>query len=302
MRVPRSFRIGVMATALGAAWPAAAPAQTSPADAPATTAVDLDTLYLRDGRVLRGTIVAVVPDVEVRIRLPAGDVIAVPRRDVMNFIYGQSEQSERPSPPTPAPSPPIFWPSQLPTTHLQLHGSGAAELQYATPEGAWATVCSTPCERNVPAEGRYRIAGPGVKPSAPFSLQARAGYHVSLDVHAATKNGFVSGVVVLAAGPPIAFLATIATASALNPPINGGGHGSPVGNAVVAAGVVGIVASIALGVGLMIANGSTTVDEGFSPGSAVAPVTTPPFDHHEPPLAGAIPPPVFGLPIATVRF
>jgi hypothetical protein len=106
MQVARASRSLAMTTALLVAWPVVARAQTAPSVAPPAPLApeaahaEADTVYLRDGRVLSGTIVAVVPDVEVRVRLSTGDVVTVPRSNIANFIRGQ--EAEPPQPPPPA--------------------------------------------------------------------------------------------------------------------------------------------------------------------------------------------------------
>jgi hypothetical protein len=105
MRVARASRSLALIAAL-AAWPATARAQSAPSVsplaplAPEATPAEADIVYLRDGRVLSGTIVAVVPDVEVRVRLATGDVVSVPRSNIANFI--RRPEVEPPPPPPPA--------------------------------------------------------------------------------------------------------------------------------------------------------------------------------------------------------
>jgi hypothetical protein len=95
-----------MIAALCAAWPAVARAQSAPDVAPEAAHAEGDTVYLRDGRVLSGTIVAVVPDVEVRIQLATGDVVSVPRSNVENFIRHQEAVTPPPPPAEPVHEPP----------------------------------------------------------------------------------------------------------------------------------------------------------------------------------------------------
>jgi len=107
MRVARASRSLALIAALLAAWPAAARAQSTPDAAPEATHSKDDTVYLRDGRVLSGAIVAVVPDVEVRIQLATGDVVSVPRSNIANFIrHQEAEPPPPPPPPEPAHEPP----------------------------------------------------------------------------------------------------------------------------------------------------------------------------------------------------
>ena len=82
--------------------PPAPPASPPSPDAPSTTGpgaaatateaeppapLEPDVIYLADGGVLRGTVIEVVPNVEVRIRLATGEVATVARRDILHFEH-----------------------------------------------------------------------------------------------------------------------------------------------------------------------------------------------------------------------
>lgn len=79
------------------------------------------------------------------------------------------------------------------TLHVKSPGSVVAIERADTGE----LVCTSPCDRPVPATVLYRIGG--ARPSSPFALDAHGGT-AKLSVEAATNRGFWSGAVVLGAG------------------------------------------------------------------------------------------------------
>jgi hypothetical protein len=76
-------------------------------------------------------------------------------------------------------------------------------------EDTGEVVCTSPCDKAVPATVRYRIGG--YRPSDAFTLDAHGG-EAKLEVDAATKSGFWSGALVLGAGASLALGGIVAFA------------------------------------------------------------------------------------------
>jgi hypothetical protein len=87
-------------------------------------------------------------------------------------------------------------------------------------EDTGEVVCTSPCDKPVPATVRYRIGG--YRPSDAFTLDAHGG-EAALEVEAATKRGFLSGSLVLGAGASLALggIVTLALGYASQDPVPG---------------------------------------------------------------------------------
>ena len=279
------------ASAMPAALAAGAPAGPGP-----------DVIYLADGRVLRGTVVEVLPGESVRLRLATGEIAALPRAAIMRFEHVA---------PAPEPAPP--YPGPLPldaqggaTSWVHIEGSEAAILQFArrgadpNTDESWIAVCSAPCNQPLPTAGTYRFVGPGLKASRPFTLTARSGEYETLRVHGASKGLFIGGIVTLAAGPPIAIFVSLSVVLAND--LDGSGAITGSGRTVAAVSLGAAAALAVLGVGLIVSNLSTDASQNpFSP--------RPPAPNdgarlptwRETPVEAALPPTV-GLPLYGARF
>jgi hypothetical protein len=162
-----------------------------------------DVIYLKNGGVLRGTIIDATPDAQARIQLATGEIATVPWSEIARFEHGAT-LSTAPSPAPPptaraepapkaAPAGPMVHIDSPSTVELQYKGEGENE--------SWRTVCSSPCDRRLPAEGRYRIGGDSARPSRTFILPEGTGT-VSLAVNPSSHGWFNVGVVLTAVGAP----------------------------------------------------------------------------------------------------
>jgi hypothetical protein len=192
----------------------------------------------------------IVPGVEVRMQTMDGQTVAVPRHDIMRV--------ERTRPPDDASD--LHGPgrSDRSTTWVHLNGSDVAELQrYDGDAGGWRTVCTPPCNSLLPSGLQYRVTGPGLRPSAPFSLHGEYGAYDSVTVHGASRSGFVTGMAAIIAGGSALLLTGLVIVG--EDTIGRGGTGRGAGSTVLDVAAVGGLASLAIGLGLVIANGSTNV-------------------------------------------
>jgi hypothetical protein len=284
--------------------PALAPPAEQAAPAPPDErASGQDVVYLADGRILRGTLIEVIPDVGVRIRLATGDVATVARPDILHFEHTATPPGEEPPLPLRAPLPPVGW--------VHIEGSEVATLQHEGQGHGWISVCSSPCDRAVPTAGAYRIVGPDLKPSLPFALSARDGEYETLRVHAATHSATTTGILVLALGVPISLTV------ALGEMLANHGSGKPLSptqrtieqGSVLAGGVC-----VLLGVGLLITNLSTVASQFvLRPSGSDAPPSGTPYGGatqdapRDAVVSGAGPatgrlPAAIGAPLLTARF
>ncbi len=148
---------------------AAAPAP-GPCDGPETSEL---VICLKDGSVLRGKLVDVSPEGGVMMRAASGPLLRVDWRGIAKIRYAaeSTEPTAPPAPALPAPVPPPALP-----VFVHVDGPDAAVLQIdATGDDGWKNLCHLPCDRSLPADGRYRISGSGLRDSVSFKLGAPAG-------------------------------------------------------------------------------------------------------------------------------
>jgi hypothetical protein len=98
------------------------------------------------------------------------------------------------------------------TARVHVDASSAVVLERVD-HGHVAPACRAPCDATLDADGRYRVAGDGIRPSAPFKLDARGGAGVVVSPRTRSSSSFVTGIL----------LTSIATA------FLAGGVGSSVG-------------------------------------------------------------------------
>jgi hypothetical protein len=112
------------------------------------------------------------------------------------------------------------------------------------------TICTSPCDTPIPADGTYRISGDAVRSSRHFvfgdDLRPR-----TIHVQPSSSTAFVGGILLSSAGLValnVAALWVIATAFGDGPgPADNGGNGARIGIACTAgAGVVALVAGLVL--------------------------------------------------------
>jgi hypothetical protein len=150
-------------------------------------------------------------------------------------------------------------------------------------DSEYLPLCTAPCDEWVPAEGQYRIAGTGVRPSMPFELR---GARVDLHVAPASSSAYDAGKVVMIVGAVDVgvtgglLVAGILLSAVIGPfadgPPDSGGPSLGANQAVVDLAIAAGVGAVLMGVGipLMALNDRTHVSQ--SGGAAPVPVSSQP--------------------------
>ncbi len=177
-----------------------------------TPVVGQDVIYMKNGGILRGTIIDAIPGAQARIQLATGEIATVPWPEIARIEHGG--EAPRPLPPgvTPtAPGPGRPPPPAPPRTGamvwVHLEGPDEARLeQDTTGQGDWQQVCSPPCNIQLPTGLDYRIQGGNIKASQVFHLTGNQGDHVTVNVNAGSKAWFVIGIVITPIGAIVALV------------------------------------------------------------------------------------------------
>jgi hypothetical protein len=229
-----------------------------------------DTVHLKNGGILRGTLVDSVPGKAVRILLVTSEIATVAWDDVARLDLagsarpqGASDQGPAPAPaPSSAPAPgsaPAPLPAPPPVrerprgVEVHIDAPGLVELQRdTTGDGDWITVCSSPCGERVSAEYSYRVTGPKIRASRAFVLRAVDGESETLEVRGSSRVHYTVGLIGLIGG---------GTATLIGMATAGDTHNTTDTHA--AAGIVALVgaAVAATGTILMLENARSDVDQ-----------------------------------------
>lgn len=229
----------VVATAELATFAPRARAQSAPATAG-------DVIHLKNGGQVRGTIVDVIPGSHARIQLATGEIATIPWSDVAS-VESAARQSAPGAPAAPAPTAPTAPAPTAPTAQKLVHieASRVVALERQSDNAkVWVVVCSSPCDRHVPASGTYRIAGSGVRASRAFVIDAGTGDRVYIDVDAGSKGWFVGGIVLTSVGGGAAIIGLILALVATDSHITGHDSLATAGLTTAGLGVLGTVAGI----------------------------------------------------------
>jgi hypothetical protein len=166
---------------------------SGPAPAGVSPPAGDDVVILKNGELLRGTII--VPEVQTRIQLATGEIVTVPWQNIDRIEHGAAPPVV-PVEPTPSSS-------DEPASEVWVHVDaprGTLLLQQTASHADWETACAAPCDKRLPTAFRYRVGGGGVTLSADFALSAPPGTRETLVVDRASRSLFVLGVVGMAAG------------------------------------------------------------------------------------------------------
>jgi hypothetical protein len=188
------------------ALPPLPPADAPPADAtspdatptnpPATAqrvspiGVVPDTVFLKSGGLVRGTVAESAPGDHVTIAMPTGEIRRIPWAAVDRISVGDTP------PPVPAapPAPPPEAPKRGPLVRVHITSDHAVLLD-RRPQGAetWVPACASPCDEDLPLGDTYRLSGASVRATNEFRLESAEGGRVDLKVDAATKRAWWVG-------------------------------------------------------------------------------------------------------------
>jgi hypothetical protein len=197
-----------------------APTAPGPHVAPASTppAAGSDVVYLKNGGILRGTIIDAVPNERVRMQLATGEIATVAWADVGRIEHGGDGSKTTVTTPgasaaTPAPAAAADKGTLSPAQSLvwvHIEGSDDAQLEQDTSgQDDWAVVCSAPCDKQLSTGYWYRISGGGIRASKQFALQGTPGQRETLTVSPASKGWFIVGVVAVPVGAIVAYFGLI---------------------------------------------------------------------------------------------
>jgi hypothetical protein len=188
------------------AAPPPLPVGTAPTGtAPTAPQTGPDAVYLKDGGMIRGTIIEVIPGNHASVQLADGRIATI-RWDMVDHIDRGTAAKPPVTTPPPAALPPAATPppaASMVMVHIDADADVILEQQVAGGRwagGEWRDVCQAPCDMSLPTNTMYRVGGPGVKSSRPFSIEASGGKAV-LDVHGASSGAFAGGIVLVSLGP-----------------------------------------------------------------------------------------------------
>jgi hypothetical protein len=265
-----------------------------------------DVLYRTDGGVLRGTVVEIIPDVEVQIRLATGVVVTIARPYILHFEHLAPAPVEAALPPAAAHV------STGARGWVHIENSEEATLEHAGSEHGWIAVCSSPCDKALPTDGMYRIVGPNLETSRAFALGARGGEYETLHVHGGSHRAVTSGILVLALGVPLSLSLAFSMVGVSR--LGSGGPLTPTERTIEQSSLLaGGVAALA-GAAMILTNLGTDVSQTVMPAPPTSPV--PPYGggagastlgkearQDARTLGAAIPPaPAIETPLFAVRF
>jgi hypothetical protein len=103
-------------------------------------------------------------------------------------------EPKAPEPPKPAPAPVAEAPAAPADGMIPIHIITERPVRLEKRAGSgWELVCTSPCDTAVGVSPEYRIAGDGINPSEPFTLEGSHGY-AKLKVDPGTPGGQTRGV------------------------------------------------------------------------------------------------------------
>ena len=157
-----------------------------------------DVIHMKNGGLMRGTMIEVIPDVQARMQLVTGEIATVPWQQIDRIEHGGA--------PSPAPAPA---PASKPPPEVWVHvdaPQGVLVQQDKTNDDDWVTVCTAPCDAPLPTGFYYRVTGGGIKTSADFAFHASPGTRETVVVDGASKSGFVIGVIGMIVGGIVGYV------------------------------------------------------------------------------------------------
>jgi hypothetical protein len=245
--------------------PAPAQPPTTPTPPPSTAGGDI--IYLKNGGILRGTIIDAIPNAQARIQLATGEIATVPWPEINRIEHSTSPSAPAPTTPsTTTPAKPTTPPPGKPsaTAYVHLEAPDGARLQVL--DDGWQDVCTAPCDRPLPLEKEYRISGSGIKDSSSFGIRAQNGQHVTITVNAASTGWFIFGAIAAPVGLVVGYLGLIigvvaTAADSVSGPQTGPAAGvAATGWTMFGVGVVMVVGGIVL----LVTNWKTGTDQQVS--------------------------------------
>jgi len=236
-----------------------------------------DQVVLKDGGMLRGTLIEILPGDHATLQLANGQNAKI-RWDVIDHIIRNGVAVNPTAQAAPAPTPSTAS-APTPTTDqgsvfvhidggdvdIEMQTSSGVAPSGKAVRGIWATMCSTPCDQELPLSGSYRLAGSGVRASKAFKLNGRPGDHVIINADPSSTGAFAGGIVLVSVGVPVFVIGTfvelvvwiVNIASKADNSYTDTSGAQVVGLSMMGLGAAGVITGI-----VMIANnGSTHLDQ-----------------------------------------
>ncbi|MEO7112856.1 MAG: hypothetical protein ABI183_20605 [Polyangiaceae bacterium] len=232
-----------------------------------------DTVVLKDGGMLKGTLIEILPGDHATMTLANGQNAKI-RWDVIDHIV-RNGVPLNPSQQTAPQTTQVAQPAAQDQGNVFVHVDGGdvdVEMQTmnGTPAGkkvtgTWATMCSSPCDQELPLAGAYRLAGSGVRASRSFKLVGHPGDHVTISADPSSKGGFAGGIVLISVGVPVFVIgcfvelvvAIVNAGSKIDNDYTDTSGAQIVGLSMMGLGAAGVVTGIVL----IVNNGSTHLDQ-----------------------------------------
>ena len=96
---------------------------------------------------------------------------------------------------------PIVISASSPRSRVHLEADRPARLEGLDPVTfQWSPVCDAPCDRELPLELQYRIAGKYIRPSQAIQLAVKPGQAVALHANTASTSPLATGQTMVVAG------------------------------------------------------------------------------------------------------
>jgi hypothetical protein len=225
------------ATLFAAAAPAFAQAPPPP---PGVASVGDEAVYLRDGGMLRGTIIEIITDDHVTISLANGQTARVD----WSLVARIERREKAPGAGAPGTAPPAK------TAVVHIESERSVRLEALSGEKSYSFVCTSPCDKAVDLGAQYRIAGDGVRTSRAFSIEGQQGQRIVIEVDPGSKAAFVGGIVLVSLSPVVSIVGLLIWA--LNS-VDGSEGGRTVGIGIALGGLLGLTGGI-----IMIATNAST--------------------------------------------
>jgi len=229
----------------------APPPMVAPAPSYAPSGPGLDSVYLKGGGMMRGTMVEMLPNDHVTLQLPTGQNAIIE--------WGKIDHIERAAVGV-APQPPVGRPFQQPPRRRAVVERGSVLVHMDAEEGVvlesiapgsgrWALVCAAPCDAQVPLGREYRISGEGIRPSRPFGIQAPPGQRVTLSVVTGSRAGYSGGLALTSVGSAAVVVGLFVVLFGALGTCDSFGNCTPADGGVETAGLVITLAGVAVLVG-----------------------------------------------------
>lgn len=190
--------------------PYGAPPVAPPPVAPVAPGVQGgDVVALKDGGMIRGTLIELIPSDHATVQLATGQTAIIPWERIEHIERAGAPANAGAAPKAPRADAVTAW------VHVESDRPVRIEREPADGHGReWDAICTSPCDAEVPLGLQVRIAGDGIRNSKPFMLNARAGERVELVVNTGTRGGFVGGIVLTSVGPVVSLIGAVVLVAA----------------------------------------------------------------------------------------